>query len=239
MPIETASYISELVATNPPGNEPVGEGDNHLRLIKDVLKKTFTGGASGLAGPVTVTHTELNRLAGITSNIQSSITTLNGIAYTQGLQITALETARDLALENFYAPAGTSMLFYQNAAPAGWVVNTASANRMVIISPVGGGFTGGTNDPLSITLNHAHTTGNFTLTTAHIPAHTHLSYYNTDSGLGGGAGSVLSVSGVSGSNGSAATSSVGSDAAHNHGATSSSLNNWEPRYLVCLRCTKA
>lgn len=41
MPIETASYISDLQPSNPAGSDPVADGDNHIRLIKSVLKNTF------------------------------------------------------------------------------------------------------------------------------------------------------------------------------------------------------
>ena len=41
MAIESASYISGLVAANPPGTDVISEGDNHLRLIKNVLKTSL------------------------------------------------------------------------------------------------------------------------------------------------------------------------------------------------------
>ncbi len=41
MTVETATKISELVATNPAGSDPKSEGDNHLRLIKGVLQDVF------------------------------------------------------------------------------------------------------------------------------------------------------------------------------------------------------
>ncbi len=41
MPLETAQFISELVATNPLGTDPKAQGDDHLRLVKDVLQKQF------------------------------------------------------------------------------------------------------------------------------------------------------------------------------------------------------
>jgi len=54
MGIESASYISELVDTNPVVGDPVGEGDDHLRLIKTVLQTQF----SGLSGTTAVTTSE-------------------------------------------------------------------------------------------------------------------------------------------------------------------------------------
>lgn len=42
MPLESATYIQDLVASNPVGaTDPKSDGDNHLRLIKQVLKNTF------------------------------------------------------------------------------------------------------------------------------------------------------------------------------------------------------
>lgn len=41
MPLETATYINQLVATNPPDTDPEGQGAAHLRLIKTVLTTTF------------------------------------------------------------------------------------------------------------------------------------------------------------------------------------------------------
>ena len=41
MAIETATYISGLVSANPPATDPVGQADDHIRLIKGVLKSTF------------------------------------------------------------------------------------------------------------------------------------------------------------------------------------------------------
>ena len=43
MALESATYISELVDTNPVVADPVGQGDDHLRMIKTVLKTQFSG----------------------------------------------------------------------------------------------------------------------------------------------------------------------------------------------------
>ena len=49
MALETASYIAELVATNPLSSDPVGRGDDHLRLLKSVLQATFPNLGNGFA----------------------------------------------------------------------------------------------------------------------------------------------------------------------------------------------
>lgn len=41
MGLEAGTYVSELVATNPPSTDLRKQGDDHLRLIKTVLRNTF------------------------------------------------------------------------------------------------------------------------------------------------------------------------------------------------------
>lgn len=56
MAIETATYISDLNVSNPPGSDPVGQADDHLRLLKAVLKATFPN----ITGSVSSTQAQLN-----------------------------------------------------------------------------------------------------------------------------------------------------------------------------------
>lgn len=59
MGLESASYISELVDTNPTGADDKNQGDNHLRLIKEVLQTQFPNlGAAAM----TATSAQLNDL---------------------------------------------------------------------------------------------------------------------------------------------------------------------------------
>lgn len=60
MSLESATYINQLVRTNPNGADPKGQGDDHLRMIKGALLNTFPG----ITGPVTATQAEINALAG-------------------------------------------------------------------------------------------------------------------------------------------------------------------------------
>lgn len=43
MGLETGTYVNDLNTANPVGGDPTGQGDEHLRLIKTVLKNTFPG----------------------------------------------------------------------------------------------------------------------------------------------------------------------------------------------------
>ena len=62
MPVEIASFVSQLNSTYPGGAEAKSDGDNHLRLIKAVLVATF----ANVAGAVTLTHTQINNAANFT-----------------------------------------------------------------------------------------------------------------------------------------------------------------------------
>ena len=46
MALETATYIDDLVATNPTASDNVSEGDDHIRLIKAAIKTTFPQGTA-------------------------------------------------------------------------------------------------------------------------------------------------------------------------------------------------
>lgn len=51
MPAETGQYVADLDKDRPTIDEPISEGDDHIRLIKQVLQKTFPE-ASGPQAPV-------------------------------------------------------------------------------------------------------------------------------------------------------------------------------------------
>lgn len=62
MPLESATYINGLNASNPTGADTKAEGDDHIRLIKSAVKATLPN----LTGAVTADQTELNILDGAT-----------------------------------------------------------------------------------------------------------------------------------------------------------------------------
>lgn len=77
MALESATHINELNPSNPVhATDEVGDGDDHIRLVKDVLTTDFPN----IGGVVTSTHTELNLLDGITEI--SNDTTLSGSSAT-------------------------------------------------------------------------------------------------------------------------------------------------------------
>jgi microcystin-dependent protein len=56
MALETGSYISDLVVTNPVGSDPIAQADDHIRLLKASLKNTFPN----VKGAVSASHENLS-----------------------------------------------------------------------------------------------------------------------------------------------------------------------------------
>jgi hypothetical protein len=57
MSLETATYLADLQPANPPSTDPTSQGDDHLRLIKQVLQTTFPGGSRTYPVPTTLAKT--------------------------------------------------------------------------------------------------------------------------------------------------------------------------------------
>ncbi len=72
MALESASFISGLVDTNPTGTDAISQGDDHLRLIKSVLQGTFPNAYEAIngihAGETAPTYTSAGQLWFDTSN---------------------------------------------------------------------------------------------------------------------------------------------------------------------------
>jgi hypothetical protein len=74
MGLEAGTSIAALNSSWPLGADVKSQGDDHIRLIKAALKTTFPGAAAaGFATPITATETELNRVSGVTSAIQTQL----------------------------------------------------------------------------------------------------------------------------------------------------------------------
>lgn len=121
MGLESAQYIGQLVAANPAGGDLTSQGDDHMRMIKDVLKKTFPGAAgAGYASAILATEAELNHLQGLTVDIVDAI-----------------------------FPSGTSMVFYQASAPTGWTKSTSHNDAMLRVVSGNGGGSGGSDSAIT------------------------------------------------------------------------------------------
>ena len=66
MAVESASFISQLSASNPAAGDNISEGDDHLRLIKTVLQTQFPNLGAVAARP---TAAQLNKLGFETGSV--------------------------------------------------------------------------------------------------------------------------------------------------------------------------
>ena len=132
MALETGTYISDLVATNPTGSDPLAFADDHLRLVKSTLKSTFPN----ISGAVTKTHTEINAMG-----------TLSQVYPVGSVYINASNSANPSSLFGF----GTWAAFGAGRVPVGFnaadpLFDTAEE-------------TGGSKDAAVVAHTHTGTTG--------------------------------------------------------------------------------
>ena len=143
MSLETADTISGLQIANPTSSDPRSEGDNHLRLIKKVLKDQFPGAlGDGFNTPLTASEAELNFVEGASSNIQEQI---DNIIISQGS-------------DALNAPKFTVLLFGNAFTPPGWTaVELVSDYTLHIVHPDNYSETaGGTDNPVFYDATHRH-----------------------------------------------------------------------------------
>lgn len=221
MGLETATHIDDLDSSWPTGLDPVNKGDDHLRMIKAVLKTVFPGAAAaGFATPITASEAEINKLDGLTSttaelNILDGVTAtaaeinkLDGVTATTAEINRLISIAGNGALDAF--PTGTPMLFQQTAAPTGWTKQTTHNNKAFRVVS-GAASSGGTNSFTTVfgkTATDAHT-----LDISEMPAHTHTHDALLNSGhIGGAVGQV----GANATNGTWTQDSTGGGGSHVH-----------------------
>lgn len=116
MSLETATYIDSLVTSNPQSSDQGSTIDDHLRLIKASLKRTFPN----VSGEVSVSHGELNYLRSATSNIQAQINAIK-----QGLYSANYALSASTAVSAGYAGSASRAGY---AESAGYAASAGFAN---------------------------------------------------------------------------------------------------------------
>lgn len=112
MALETGTYISDLVVTNPTAADAKSQGDDHLRLIKSALKNTFTA----ITGAITVTQIEINKLSGLLSTT-AELNILHGVTKTTA-------ELNDAATKTYVDSVAMSTALPGQAGNAGKVITT-------------------------------------------------------------------------------------------------------------------
>jgi hypothetical protein len=79
MALESATYVDGLVITNPTGSDSISQGDDHIRLIKKVLKNTFPDAASAVKGVKKITHFESATGASVRSTAFTDVYTFQPV----------------------------------------------------------------------------------------------------------------------------------------------------------------
>lgn len=129
MALESATYVSELVETNPVGaSDQKSKGDDHLRLIKAVLKNSF----ANITGAMTASHTELNSLAGRATFVDTFLQAVNEAAARAALGLGSASTRAvgviDTDIADNATLKGTARVFEKQQTPAnGSLVITSGA----------------------------------------------------------------------------------------------------------------
>jgi len=225
MGLETGTYISDLIVTNPEGIDNKSQGDDHIRLIKAVLKATFPN----LTGPVTLTQSEINSLTGSGND-------------------TYVATGQ-------FIPSGVIMMWKGALAsiPAGYSLCDGTGgtpnleDKFIVgkVADVGGlGNTGGSN------LDHTHTAtiAGHAITEAEMSSHTHTMFTDEDSSAGeidqssdyaanvGGLGNNGSyiIQGVTNPPSVGRTKATGNGVAHTHTASLSSTSHLPAYYQLAF-----
>lgn len=134
MALETGSFISDLVSTNPTASDAKSQGDDHIRLLKSTVKATFPN----VTGAVTATHTQLNTvpsLAPIASptftGVPAAPTATLGTSTTQ-IATTAFVAAASLAAAGVPDQSGNGGKFLTtDGSSASW---GSPANGLVLLA---------------------------------------------------------------------------------------------------------
>ena len=208
MGLEISTYIDGLNDLWPTPEDFRREGDDHIRLVKGTLLRTFPN----VAGEVTLTHTQLNSLLSYVGDVEGNlISTLNlfptgGIILWSGA-VGAVPAGWALCdgtngtpnlLDKFVVGAGGA---YAVAAAGGVVENTVSLGAHT----------------------HTVTVESHTLTTSQVPAHSHTGWKRGNFTRGDASDSGLVAPGETGDLGSPPEVSADPDTALNSTATTSPI----------------
>lgn len=130
MSLEAATYVNDLVSTNPVGSDVKSQGDDHIRLLKTVLKATLPG----LTHAVYLDTASADVASATTTDIGA--VTSNFVRITGTTTITSLGTATAGILRLVYF-AGALTLTHNATSlilPGAANITTAAGAAMIAIS---------------------------------------------------------------------------------------------------------
>ena len=122
MSLETATYISQLVTTNPVHTDGLNNDDAHMRLVKSCLLATFP---NFTAAPLNSTQAQIDTAVG------AVVTGANVAKHTNGTVAAPAVTYATDATTGFYMPAAGQMALAVSGAD--WVRYGVTANLIEFI----------------------------------------------------------------------------------------------------------
>lgn len=219
MGLESATYINQLNASNPIGGDARSTADDHIRLIKNVLKSTF----SGITGQVTVTQAELNLLSGLTT--LASFPTGTKLTFAQAAAPTGWTQVTDDTANN-------RMLRVVNTAGGGTGGTHSPILNNVVPSHTHNFSTNAVNiDHVHSDAGHYHVSGSYGISYGAVG----IAYGSV--GLNSGGDQVWSHTQI----GYSSIGGMNANQIHAHSGNTdggSSSTNWQPRYLDHILCSK-
>lgn len=215
MGLESTTYIDGLVVTNPTGTDGKSQGDDHLRLIKSVLKNSFPG----ITGAVTVTQAQLNAV-GVPGNLCFP-----------GMVVMFTGTQAQI-------PAGWQLCNGTGSTALGPIPDLR--DKFVIASTGDAGARPSGSSGGSATHSHTITVAGHALTVDEIPGHTHTKTYSACVGGALNLGFVYNNANLyqaggdsaTGAAGTFVTNSTGGGQTHTHTASSASASSLPPFYAL-------
>ena len=131
----SSTYVTELVPTNPTSNDNVSDGDNHIRLLKAVVQRSFPN----IGGEVSATHTAINTAATDVASATNASTASTIVKRDSGGNFTATVVTANLignvvgqVQGDVYASNGTSVIL-QNGTDGTDAVFTGRATKAASI----------------------------------------------------------------------------------------------------------
>lgn len=213
MPLESASYIHELDASNPAATDLLQNADEHIRMIKAAIKATFPN----INAAVSATDEALNDLftmpqGAIMLWYGTTDTVPTGWAICNGQTVNGVTTP-DLR-DRFVVGAGSTFGW---GATGGATTDTAATSTDGAHTHTAAADAGGAH-------SHGGATGSTALTVDQMPSHSHTVTGNPGGSAGancetgtGGATSAISTSSTGGGQGH--THTIASDGSHTHTVT--------------------
>ena len=216
MTVESATYVSGLNANYPPGSDTISEGDDHLRLIKSVLKSTLPNADEAING----VHTGTSAPSPNTSGQLWFDTSGAGDLKVRNKANSAFESVDTTTTA---LPAGVIALWYGSTAsiPSGWTLCDGTSStpdlRDQFIIGAGGSYAVAATAAVG-------NTGAHTLTTSEMPAHTHSF---TGRGFTAQNGTGITNDYADHAAGTITTSTAGTGGSHTH------TGSLPPYYALC------